>query len=565
MALRDSPVARRFVSLARNSPWLMIAVGLHVILGVTLSVVYIRQHGLRRVSNGQVEIALAAHAPAPAQPVLPEPEPDIRQKIPDSDTPFELVSDAELEAFVPVEPAADVDWHERLGDPTATEDGGPPNGNSNMGVGKGAYRGANSPSGWYGHGRPEGKGGTPGRTTDTRTTPKGTQDAVLEGLRWLMRHQEADGSWSAATLHTHCSEHACIPADPTLDSTFDVGMTALALLAFLGQGIAPGAKVEIVDEAMGTPPRSAGEIVKRGVRWLMDQQKPDGSFSSAAPFTLPENDTLPTMALCEASALAPTNRGIRQQAQLALDFLVDAQRHAADGSPWGWGIGLERDLADLHARGELDDEAYAEARARMDPAITCWAVMALASARSCGFAVPDTALSGALAYARETEGADEAPLASIDPADPFDTHRARDAAVGMLIRTFAGGGIDDPFLEPAARAIAADVPQVSKDQRSVDFYYWYFAALALNQFDGPDSPRASKHRGEYWGPWNKGLVAALLKLQDRTRENDVCARGGWLQEARGNRRGRALYNTALNVLTLEVYYRFENVFGRKGK
>ena len=32
-------------------------------------------------------------------------------------------------------------------------------------------------------------------------------------------------------------------------------------------------------------------------------------------------------------------------------------------------------------------------------------------------------------------------------------------------------------------------------------------------------------------------------------------------EARGNRRGGALYNTALNVLTLEVYYRFANVFG----
>ena len=67
--------------------------------------------------------------------------------------------------------------------------------------------------------------------------------------------------------------------------------------------------------------------------------------------------------------------------------------------------------------------------------------------------------------------------------------------------------------------------------------------------------------GALLGRLDDGRVASLPPLQDRTKKKDACARGGWLQEARGNRRGRALHNTAMNVLTLEVYYRFGNVFG----
>src|SRR4029453_11845501 len=122
------------------------------------------------------------------------------------------------------------------------------------------------------------------------------------------------------------------------------------------------------------------------------------------------------------------------------------------------------------------------------------------------------------------------------------------------------GDIGDPFLAEAARAIASDVPHVSKDGRSVDFYYWHFATLALIQYDGPDSPRAAA--GAHWKRWNDGLAESLVPLKDKGKKRDVCSPGGgWLQAAKGNRGGLALYNTALNVLALEVYYRLENVFG----
>ncbi|MFM7283054.1 MAG: hypothetical protein ACKO32_14890, partial [Planctomycetia bacterium] len=93
-------------------------------------------------------------------------------------------------------------------------------------------------------------------------------------------------------------------------------------------------------------------------------------------------------------------------------------------------------------------------------------------------------------------------------------------------------------------------------RRKIDYYYWYYASLALNQFDGPDSPRKS---GKYWGPWNKAMVDCVVGLQDATEKS--CNRGGWMTMDRWAYTGGAVYTTAINVLTLEVYYRYENAFG----
>jgi hypothetical protein len=308
----------------------------------------------------------------------------------------------------------------------------------------------------------------------------------------------------------------------------------------------------------------AGDIVKRGVRWLMDRQKEEGYFSDSEPFEFPENETLSTMVLCEAYGLSK-NRELKRPAQKALDFLVAAQKRNAEGQRWGWGYGSYSDIEKRYANGEINDDNYKAQQAQVDLSITCWVAMALRSAQSCGLEVSEDVLQGALSFALasadEVTNPELAPVP--DASDKFEFHAARRPALGMLIRTFVNRDLSDPYLEKAAKAIAADVPHVSKDGLSVDFYYWYFATLALNQFDGPDSPR--KGQGEYWEPWNEGLIDSLLPLQDDNKERNACSRGGWLSEARGNQRGRALYNTAMNVLTLEVYYRFENVFGAVSK
>jgi len=92
---------------------------------------------------------------------------------------------------------------------------------------------------------------------------------------------------------------------------------------------------------------------------------------------------------------------------------------------------------------------------------------------------------------------------------------------------------------------------VSKDRLSIDDHYWYYGSRALNQIDGPDAPeKTNKH----WGPWNKAMVDAPQDKKDR-----ACADGGWMDlDRRSYAYGGPLYTTAINGLTLEVYYRCGN-------
>jgi len=395
--------------------------------------------------------------------------------------------------------------------------------------------------------------------------PVDTERAVYEGLCWLVRHQDDDGAWRAAGYARHCSGGSCLASGEEPAPYYDEGLTGLALLAFLGQGLSMESKVEIRDRAMGRR-QVSGEVVKRGVRWLLERQKPDGSFSADRAFLY--NEAIVALALSEAHGLA-RNRTVAKAAQRAVDFLVAAQKVDEEGRPWGWRYGSRRELDLALERGEIDAATHAAEVHDADLSVTCWAVMALKSAAMAGLEVPPEALAGALAFAEHTAARDG--LAGYQRAsqagdvlrgrgDHFEYHTGTMSALNMLVRTFVRHDAADPFLETAARRLAADPPRAGEDGLSIDYYYWYHATLALNQFDGPESPRPGA--GAYWKPWNTALVETLLALQDRSRERDVCSRGGWLADDRwATHGGHALYATALNVLTLEVYYRYENAFG----
>ncbi|RPH38174.1 MAG: hypothetical protein EHM91_14215 [Planctomycetota bacterium] len=75
-----------------------------------------------------------------------------------------------------------------------------------------------------------------------------------------------------------------------------------------------------------------------------------------------------------------------------------------------------------------------------------------------------------------------------------------------------------------------------------DFLGWYLTSLALFQVDGPDGP--------LWKAWNEPIKNVLVPNQAKN--------GAWSigQEV--------VYPTALATLTLQVYYRYANVFGVGG-
>jgi hypothetical protein len=390
---------------------------------------------------------------------------------------------------------------------------------------------------------------------------------VLEGLCWLLRHQNEDGSWGTTTLTSHCTPgKPCISTKTMLVADYDEGLTGMALLAFLAQGISVGSKTEIVDTVTGKR-HSAGEAVEKGIKWLVDRQRKDGAFGNPDFIFAMYNESLAAMAVCEAYGIT-RSRELESPAQKAVDYLVSAQKIDEQGSLWGWRYFSRKHLNDRLDAGVISQSDHAGLVQDVDISVTTWAVMALKSALLAGLSVPSEVMDGALAYARYTTGKNglvgylnpyQAGEFVRGPGDRFTYHTGTMSALGMLVRTFVSRDIRDPFLELAAKHIAKDMPAVSADKLSIDYYYWYQSALALNQFDGPGSPRTGA--GTYWRPWNRALVAALLSLQNQSKTPRICNRGGWLDDDRwGGNTGHALYSTAINVLTLEVYYRYENAF-----
>src|SRR5262249_37535306 len=133
-----------------------------------------------------------------------------------------------------------------IGDPSAVDElTTNPDTSSAIGPGKNGRRGTEQ--GIFGP-RPGPRG--PGNRKKGEKPPLTPLDGVvLNGLRWLARHQNADGSWSAATLADHC-----LPGDPCGDPkqsythNYDEGLTGMAMLAYLGAGFTHESREWLLDK-----------------------------------------------------------------------------------------------------------------------------------------------------------------------------------------------------------------------------------------------------------------------------------------------------------------------------
>jgi len=563
MPIRDPIASLR--RAARNSPWLVMSILAHVILLVGLGLVVLRKAGRREPTDtGSIQIT---HRP-PELLVEPIelPQPMERWTIP-HDMDGEVVDDTTPVYVVDVPPPKDVGLTKEVGDPNSSDllPDASPSSSGAMGVGGGSIR-RSGVTPFTIRGLPGSKIGTgpPGRLPLGPTVQ--IDRGVRAGLVWLCRHQNPDGSWSPLSMKERCDPKTpCSDPGLSANAHYDEGLTALALLSFLGAGFDHRSKLDLVDSVRGERHR-IGEVVKKGLLWLTARQNSDGSFTRDRAFLY--NEALATMALCEAYGLSGA-RQWRKPAQRAVDFLQRAQRmNPAGTGRWGWRYAARTDVEDP-ARGTGDPE-YARALHDADTSVTAWCVMALKSAELSKLAVEKESLAGALEFCRYVTGEDGL-VGYLDPrsagapvSGPFDRsfayHPTTMSALGMCIRIFAAHDPSDPFLELAARRIVQDLPRVSEGRDSIDYYYWYYASLALNQVDGPQNPRRSN---KYWNTWNKAMVDAVLLLQEQAEKR--CAMGGWIV---GDRWGSAsgagpLYATAMNVLTLEVYYRYPNVFGAK--
>jgi hypothetical protein len=121
----------------------------------------------------------------------------------------------------------------------------------------------------------------------------------------------------------------------------------------------------------------------------------------------------------------------------------------------------------------------------------------------------------------------------------------------MVARIFAGRTLEtDPMLSKGADLLVNKLPTWEPDTGAIDFYYWYYATLAMFQVGGPR-----------WEKWNQALKTALLDKQRLNKEEDEY--GSWDPLDPWAIEGGRIYSTAVNCLSMEVYYRYPRVFGAK--
>ena len=323
-----------------------------------------------------------------------------------------------------------------------------------------------------------------------------TERAVQAALAWLAAAQSTDGRWSAARHGAGVERAVQGHHRQGAGARSDHGVTGLALLAFLGAGNTP----RDGDHA---------EAVRRGIRFLVERQRADGSLAGDAEFFAALYcHGMATIALAEACAMTG-DESLRPPLERAVRHTL-AMQHPATG---GW----------RYAAGDRGDTSQLG-----------WQVMVLASARNAGLAGLEAAQARALPFLQSVSSGAAGGLAAYRPGErPSLTMTAEALYCRMLL------GL--PADHPAAAEALALIARTPPDRSRPNAYAWYYATLASFHAGGPQ-----------WDGWNLALQAALLPLQ---RRDGTAFDGSWDPDPVWGGHGGRVYSTALSAMTLEVYYR----------
>jgi hypothetical protein len=470
----------------KHAPWLLLSVVIHAVAVLILLMIPAER---RRMEENRVAIDLPEEQVLDQEPPPPPPEPvreeteeePVLQDAEITETPTETVDNFEEFNVAQKESAFDSNqW------------------NSAVGLGGGA-------GGKYG-----GRGG--GRKSGRPPGGKATAKAIEAGLEWLVDHQDDDGKWDCDGFMKHDTEgEAC---DGPGNGTHDVGMTGLALLAFLGDG-----------STMRAGPYR--ENIKRGVMWLREQQQENGLFGTNAAYDFIYDHSIAAYAMAEAYGLSDYKL-LKRYAQNAINYL---ESHRNPYSVWRY---QPRD----------NDN---------DSSVTGWCVMAYESARYFKLDVNPVALknaavwfdsvtdkNGRCGYTKIGEPSSRHPG---DHGTRFPVEKGEAlTAVGLFCRFFMGQDPKEhPVMNTSADLILTKPPIWDEKAGTIDHYYWYYATYALYQMGG-----------RHWKEWSTRLTDAVV----HTQRQDGNSRGSWDPVGAWGEDGGRVYSTAILVLSLEAYYRY---------
>jgi hypothetical protein len=289
-----------------------------------------------------------------------------------------------------------------------------------------------------------------------------------------------------------------------------------------------------------------GKVITNGLRYLKRVQDSEGCFGDRSSARYVYGHAIAALAMVEAYGMtgAAIHKG---PAQKALDFIALSR---TPGGGWRYGI----------QAGDADTS------------VTGWMMMALKSAelinasdvkrgKPPSLALDSEAFRGVRTWIEKMTDPDVGRVGYLtrgsDPARPpelldrFPAKRSESTtAIGVLARVFVG---EDPRtnvpIQRGAALLAACLPEWNPASGSIDMYYWYYGTLAAFQVGG-----------KTWRAWDSSLPAAIVATQRKG--TDFCGvSGSWDPIDPWGDEGGRVYATALMAMCLEVYYRYERVFG----
>jgi hypothetical protein len=244
------------------------------------------------------------------------------------------------------------------------------------------------------------------------------------------------------------------------------------------------------------------EVVGRGLYYLagrMIMTPQGGDLQEGTMYA----QGLATLALCEAYAMTD-DQTLRPTAQAAVDFIAAAQHRGG-----GW----------RYVPGQPGDTT-----------VSGWQVMALKSAQLAGLEVRQPTWYGVARFLDSVQTRRGAGYGYQSPED-----RPTTTAIGLLCRMYLGWPREHVPLIHGVEWLAKKGPSRN------NMYFNYYATQVLHHYGGP-----------MWNQWNEQLRDMLIRTQ-ATAGHEW---GSWqFTEAHTKAAGR-LYNTAMAIMILEVYYRY---------
>jgi len=295
---------------------------------------------------------------------------------------------------------------------------------------------------------------------------------------------------------------------------FDIGVTGLALLAFVRHG--------------NTHRKGKyKDTVKAAVEFLLRNQDKEGWIGRiSVTHEWVYNHTIATMALCELLAASEDTKWKRliKARRKAVECIVKAQNRGL-----GW--------------------RYTPAGGDNDTSVTGWMVLALKRAEQAGVRIAKVVWEGALKWFDRCTDPATGRVGYKNPGDLGSVIRGVNdrkweklpamTGVAVLCRLLCGQERSDPRVKKSVEFLTNHLPTWDAKGSKVDMYYWYYGTYALFH-----------HGGAEWKKWNEALKEALLHNQCK----DGCKRGSWDPIGKWGMVGGRVYSTALCALMLEVYY-----------